>query len=250
MARSAIRVPAQALMQVVAPNEVPGVGPVPAAEKVLVLAPHMDDETIGCGGAIIAHVNAGAEVHVVYVTDGIQGFTSDAQRKHDAMQRREIRMRESEEACRVLGVHKTHYLDLPDGKSAVTPDAVARLSTVLESVQPDLLYLPFITDTHHDHRISNALLLAACTERWDNLLLNCYEVWTPLYPNHILDVTAAMDKKMAALACYESQLTMNNYLSSVRGLNAYRAIANRSEGFAEAFYFTTVGQYRALAQRA
>lgn len=237
-------------MKVAQTNEVPAVGPVPAADTVLVLAPHMDDETIGCGGAIIAHVKNGASVHVLFLTDGAKGFEPHALQAMTDQERQETRVRESEAACQVMGVTKTHYLNLPDGQSQATPEAVAQFGEILKQVQPDLLYLPFLTDTHHDHRVCNALLFAASRNHpeLDRLLVNCFEVWTPLHPNHIVDITADMEQKMAALACYVSQLDMNNYLSSVQGLNAYRAIANRSQGFAEAFYLTTVGDYRALAE--
>lgn len=252
LALSAIQVPARVLMKVASANEVPAVGPVPAASNVLILAPHMDDETIGCGGAIAAHVRAGAQVHVVFLTDGAKGFVAEELHTLTEEARRATRIRESEAACKLLGVTQTHNLGLPDGKSESTDEAQGLLLSILEAVNPDIVYLPFLTDTHHDHQTCNALFLAVCARKpaFDNLLCNCYEVWAPLFPNYILDITDDMQQKMSALACYESQLRMNDYLSSVKGLNAYRAIANRSEGYAEAYYLTTVAKYRRLmAQR-
>lgn len=52
-----------------------------------------------------------------------------------------------------------------------------------------------------------------------------------------------MEDKLAALGCYASQLRLNDYLRSVRGLNAYRAIANHSRGFAEAYFQTSAQHY-------
>ena len=72
-------------------------------------------------------------------------------------------------------------------------------------------------------------------------------VWAPLHPNCIVDITESMELKMQALSCYTSQLAMNNYLDSVRGLNAYRSIANHSRGYAEAYFRVTAREYRELA---
>jgi N-acetylglucosamine malate deacetylase 1 len=229
-------------------NFVPAVANVPLASNVLVLAPHMDDETIGCGGAILSHVAQGSRVEVLFVTDGAEGFDKSVQADSAPSQRGSIRRGEGGKACALLGVSKSHYLDLPDGHSQVTTEAVSKLVAVMEELQPDVIYLPFFTDTHHDHRVTNQLLREANRQSGGNshMLCCCYEVWTPIYANCIVDISAYMDTKMAALECYESQLQMNNYLSSVKGLNAYRSIANRSKGYAEAFYLTTVRDYISL----
>lgn len=250
LALGGIKVPAGLLLRLANANQTPALAPVPSARRVLVLAPHMDDETIGCGGAICQHVRAGSRVEVLFLTDGAKGFEAEDLRSLSHAARCERRRAESEDAARVLGVSATHYLDLPDGSSQVDDHSLAAMLAVLESVSPDLVYLPFLTDSHHDHRTTVALFLAACRSRptFDSLLCNCYEVWAPLLPNHIVDITDDIEQKMAALQCYASQLAMNDYLSSVRGLNAYRAIANRSQGYAEAFFLTTASEYRALAE--
>ena len=248
LALGGIKAPAGLLLRLANANQAPALAPVPSARRVLVLAPHMDDETIGCGGAICQHVRAGARVEVVFLTDGARGFEAQDLRSLSHEARCERRRSESEAAARLLGVAATHYLNLADGASKVDETSTAALLAVLASASPDLVYLPFLTDSHHDHRTAVALFLAACELRpeHDALLCNCYEVWAPLLPNHIVDISDDIEQKMAALACYSSQLAMNDYLSSVRGLNAYRAIANRSQGYAEAFYLTTAAQYREM----
>ena len=239
----------QLLLKLSRQNAVPAVMGVPAARTVLVLAPHMDDETIGCGGAILQHVGAGARVDVVFVTDGAMGFDAGARRVSSTGERVELRRSEARAACERLGARKLHFLDLPDGRSQANASAVRALHDILADTRPDVVYLPFLTDSHHDHQTCNALLfsLLANDPSLASLLCACYEVWTPLYPNTVVDISEQMESKMAALACYKSQLALNNYLSSVRGLNAYRAIANNSRGYAEAFYLTTLKEYAALA---
>jgi LmbE family N-acetylglucosaminyl deacetylase len=248
LALGGIRVPLRLYMKLVHKNYNPAVVTVPAAEHVLVLAPHMDDETIGCGGAILSHVAKGSTVEVVFITDGTNGFEKSFFQAHTTEKRREIRKKECVKACTILGVSRFHFLDLPDGRSQPTDAAVRALADIMDTVQPDLTYLPFITDAHHDHRTTSRIFLAAVEQRkrFSFLLCCCYEVWSPIYPNCIIDISEHMNTKMSALSCYKSQLRMNNYLSSIKGLNAYRAINNQSKGYAEAFYLTTVSEYLSL----
>src|SRR5581483_3324065 len=92
----------------------------PGAERVLVLAPHMDDETIGCGGALAQHVRAGANVHVVFLTDGRHGsgklgaLTGEARREAE-MQLVATRKEEALRALATLGVQGWTFLDVEDG---------------------------------------------------------------------------------------------------------------------------------------
>lgn len=245
LALSGIRAPVRLLLRLGKQNLVPAVVNVPDVGRVLILAPHMDDETIGCGGAIQAHIKAGAVVQVVFITNGAQGFEAPELETLSAEQRRDIRRVECEKACAILGVSDIHYLNLPDGTSSADQAATDTLLGLFEQHAPELVYLPFLTDSHHDHFTCNLLFQAVCQRSAvaAGVLCSCYEVWTPLHPNCIVDITPFMDSKMQALACYESQLKMNNYLSSVKGLGAYRAIGNRSQGYAEAFYVTTATDY-------
>jgi len=249
LALGGIRVPMALLMQMSKKNSTPAVVEVPDAKRVLVLAPHMDDETIGCGGALREHVLAGAEVHVVFITDGSLGFERQELSRLSMEERCKVRQAEARLACQILGIPNLHFLNLPDGKSQADTESTESLAKIFRSLSPDVVYLPFLTDTHYDHRTTNQLLVTvAKSESLSSSLTVCgYEVWTPLHPNCIVDITAHMEDKMQALGCYKSQLAMNDYLSSVRGLNAYRSISNRSQGYAEAFYRTSLADYLKLA---
>jgi hypothetical protein len=97
LALSGIRAPVELVMQLTRQNFVPAVIDVPRVKTVLVLAPHMDDETIGCGGAILAHIAGGARVEVVFVTDGSRGFEPDVIARHTTEELRDIRKEEVSE---------------------------------------------------------------------------------------------------------------------------------------------------------
>ena len=96
----------------------------PGAESVMVLAPHMDDETIGCGGTLARHVRAGASVKVVFLTDGRHGGGSQLRalrgnaRHAGEMELVATRKAEARQALGILGVQGMLFLDVEDGTLA------------------------------------------------------------------------------------------------------------------------------------
>jgi LmbE family N-acetylglucosaminyl deacetylase len=206
----------------------------PGAEKVLVLAPHMDDETIGCGGALALHTARGADVTVVFLTDGGSLI--------------ETRKREAQLALSTLGIRRLEFLDAPDGHLESTPALTGRLRTILVDGRFDLVYLPFFLEEHPDHRAASRILLDAA--RGGALRLHClgYEVWTPLFPNCLVNIDSAAERKREALSHYRSQLAEADYAHTQFGLNAYRsaALLGGSCRYAEAFCALPLEQYREL----
>ena len=219
----------------------------PGNEKVLVLAPHMDDEAIGCGGALALHVARGADVTILFLTDGRQGGKLSGAAAESALGA--TRKREAELALRELGVTKRMFLDAPDGALTEQADALAvRLREILRDLRPALVYLPFFLEEHPDHRAASQLLLAAM--QGTDLEFNClgYEVWTPLFPNCFVSIDETLERKKRALGHYQSQLAEADYLHTALGLNAYRSNAFLGETcrFAEAFCALPVADYLAL----
>lgn len=236
----------------------PAVVGAPAACKVLVLAPHMDDEVFGCGGTLAQSVRGGSEVVVAYLTDGSKGFGPALSPELSAVEVRAMqaqlvgtRKAEARQAARLLGVHELLFLDLPDGALAVTPDAVERLSAVLRQVRPDVVYLPCLTDTHPDHWMTNCLFIEAALRAQLPPTLACwgYEIWAPVVANTIIDITDTIDVKQQAMRTFVSQIGHYDYPRAITGLNAYRSIQRQGHGFAEAFYVVEFALYRGLYEK-
>jgi LmbE family N-acetylglucosaminyl deacetylase len=217
----------------------------PANERVVVLAPHMDDEVIGCGGTLARHVASGAEVTVVFLTDGRRGGTAT-----DAAGQSTIsatRKREAQLALGELGITRIVFLDGEDGRLGATPGLGSALRTALAAARPQILYLPFFLEEHPDHRAASTLLAEAVSGT--ELTFHChgYEVWTPLFPNCFVRIDATVDAKRRALGHYQSQLAEADYLHTGLGLNAYRSSALlESCRYAEAFYAAALPQYLEL----
>jgi LmbE family N-acetylglucosaminyl deacetylase len=205
------------------------------AENVLVIAPHPDDESIGCGGTVCLHGGRGDRVDVVFLTSG-ECCTDDL--PPETLRR--IREAEAGEACRVLGVEAADFLRLPDlGLAGEVERAAGLLRPVLEGRAPGVIYLPHPGESHPDHAAALPIVraaLAPSAARARLPELQCYEVWSPLTrPDWVEDVSAVMPRKLRAVRCYRSQLRLFRYDHAVRGLNRYRGILAGGSRYAEAF---------------
>jgi len=225
----------------------------PGAERVLVLAPHMDDETIGCGGTLVRHVRAGARAHVVFLTDGRAGdgsapTVSTAARSEVQAQLVGTRRQEARRALAILGVDAISFLDAPDGALAQDRAVASRLREILAAERPELIYLPHFVEQHPDHVAVSAVLFEALQGLELEPQLLAYEVWTPLFPNCVVKIDEVVELKKRALAEYRSQLAQFDYLHTSLALNAYRsaAFAGHQGLYAEAFCSLGVRDYQRM----
>jgi LmbE family N-acetylglucosaminyl deacetylase len=244
-------------LRLLEPAGVPKVLPgAPPARQVVVLAPHPDDEVIGCGGVLRLFAAAGVPATVIFMSDGrskdghVSLFLRD---KPTPAEERVVAERKGEaaRAGAVLGVSQQVFLDLPDGGVRPTQASVLRLAAELDRLKPDIVFLPFLIDQHSDHFQTNVIFLEASKQLSGSSGPECwaYEIWTPLLANRIVDITAVADAKWQALEQYASQTASLDYVATTRGLNAYRSIANfTGRGFAEAFFACPLATYRALYQ--
>lgn len=227
--------------------------------KVLVISPHADDEAIGCGGSVLKHVAHGAEVTVLHLTDGRNGCKRLQDPRLPADERaalvawvRQTRKEEAEAWAAGAGVQSVEFLGIPDSEVQPSVNAVAGLKAVLERLQPDLIYVPAITDLLEDHWRANLLLDAALNAApgvWQQrLLLRSYEVWSPVPANRVADISAEFSRKLALLQLYKSQLADVDYCRAIEGLNAYRStmLPKTAQGFAEAFFEASLPGWRAV----
>jgi LmbE family N-acetylglucosaminyl deacetylase len=224
----------------------------PGSGKVVVVAPHMDDETLGCGGTIARHVLAGAQVTVVFLTDGRYGASYAGMTEPErALRRTEIvavRRAEAQCAARILGVQSLSFLDAEDGSLRTDRRVPALLRAILEREQPHCVYLPSFLEQHRDHRAANGVLLTAAAGTGLQFECRGYEVWTPLIPNCVVKIDTTVALKKRALACYQSQLEQMDYVHAALGLNAHRSLAlgGNAGGFAEAFQALPLADYMRL----
>ena len=193
---------------------------------VLVIAPHPDDECIGCGGAICRHGQRGDQVHVVVLTSGEVGL-----KELPRQEAWNIREREAREAAKILQLASVEFLRCPDWTLGdALPLASERLAPVLQRLAPELIYLPHPHEWHPDHKAAFPVVIGALAASGiATPKLFGYEVWTPLTEyQHVENISEVMDTKLRALGVHQSQLTQFDYVRAVRGLNEFRgAMAGR-----------------------
>jgi LmbE family N-acetylglucosaminyl deacetylase len=201
--------------------------------KVLVVAPHPDDECIGCGGAVCRHGQRGDEAHAVFLTSGELGLKG-----HSAEEAWKIREKEARQAARVLKLASVHFLRCPDWTMGNDLLAVStRLVPILQKLTPDMIYLPHPEEWHPDHKATLPALCDALNQSGiPRPQLRAYEVWTPLGEyQHVENITEVMPAKLRALRKHHSQVSQWDYVRAVRGLNEFRgAMAGRCR-YAEVF---------------
>lgn len=190
---------------------------------VLVVAPHPDDETLGCGGSISLLRASGCTVYVLVMSDGTLSHPRSV--KYPAPRLRALREAETLEALSILGISKTEtrFLRLQDGSipSPTSPEsheAVERCRTYLEMVSPKTIFLPWRFDPHPDHRATWKLIHTALVHLKETPRMIEYPIWDwdPDQGNLTnfeqvvgwrLDIRTVVETKRTAIAAYRSQTT-------------------------------------------
>jgi LmbE family N-acetylglucosaminyl deacetylase/glycosyltransferase involved in cell wall biosynthesis len=201
------------------------------AASALVLAPHHDDEVLGCGGLAAQLAAAGAAVRVLFLTDSGGGAEAVADR--DAYRRR--RREESTRVCEILGLAGCDHLDLPDGALEHHLDAaVEGIRRAILTQRPELLLAPSPLEVSRDHRAAFAALHRLLHPLRDGhpdqeplrgarILL--YEVNQPAYPDLLVDVGPEREMLERAMAAYASQEERHPYWNAGLGLRRFRTLS-------------------------
>jgi LmbE family N-acetylglucosaminyl deacetylase len=209
------------------------------SQAILILSPHPDDETLGCGGTVRLLTRDGTPVDVVFLTRGELGTAAPgALSPEDSRRLAEVRVREAHAACAILGVRQVYFLGGTDGALGEQPHLAGELRQLLAAGRYARVFCPWPQEKHPDHAATYGLLLRALGGYETLLHVWLYEVWTPLQPTLCVPIDGTIDDKVAAIRVYESQLQCLDYLAAFRGLAAYRSLFCPESRFAEAFIAT------------
>jgi LmbE family N-acetylglucosaminyl deacetylase len=208
------------------------------ATSALVLAPHFDDEVLGCGGLIAQLAAAGAAVRVLFLTDsggGVEGAGVAEKTDRDAYRRR--RRDEAAQAVAVLGATGWDCLDLPDGALDQHLNAAEQgIRRAIVSQRPEIVLCPSPLEVTRDHRAAFAALyrlLAPLREQGlpdqdeplRGLRILLYEVNHPAHPDLLVDVSAQEELLAASMAFYTSQEERHPYWNAGLGLRRFRTLS-------------------------
>ena len=210
-------------------------------KRVLVLSPHPDDEIIGCGGTLHRYHQMGAEITVVYMTDGRKG---NIRRREDELV--SIRKEEARRAGAIIGINRLLFLDNRDSELCTSPGTIKELSEILGDLKPEAIFLPFFLDNHHDH-IATSQIFFSISKSVASCMCYSYGIWTPLPAfNIISDITTCLQTKILALHEHKSQLEVVDFTEAVKGISRYHSAMNGGDGYAEIFIGCPSNEYRRL----
>lgn len=203
--------------------------------KVLIIASHIDDEVLGCGGTIKKHVDLGDEVYVVFIS------TMHSKRFKEEI----ITLRKShaQKAAEFLGIKEVFFADHPLIMLDTVPqlDIVTSLEKVIFHVHPEILYCHYEADINADHRCvyyaSSVWCRPSKTPFIKQILL--YEIFGSTInfnPNYYVDISNYIEDKLAALSVYKTEIgVQTRTLDTSRLVARYRGAEINAE-YAEAFY--------------
>jgi len=200
------------------------------ADSALVLAPHYDDEVLGCGGLVSRLTSRGANVEVLFLTESGGEFTVGEERRTYAARRKA----EAAQAGEVLGIAGAKHLDLLDGHLAQhQDDLVTAFRAALLAERPELLLVPSPLEASADHRATFQALhrLLGGVRRDDDLWsvvqglrVLTYEVNHPQHPHLLVAIDEQVEILARAMACYQSQQERHDYLGARLGLARFRTL--------------------------
>lgn len=192
--------------------------PVAGARRVLVVAPHPDDETFGCGGCAALYAEAGVPVRALILTDGgLWGVPPQGEGIIDA------RRREAREAARVLGCEEPVFGPYADRSLKDQPALATFIVEQVRAMGADVVMAPSPWEVHPDHYAAAMAAVQAIVRLGAGHTLAQYEVGAALLPNVLVDVTPVWSRKQDAMACFASQLAMQRYDRHVSAMNVQRS---------------------------
>jgi LmbE family N-acetylglucosaminyl deacetylase len=186
-------------------------------KDAIVLAPHPDDESIGCGGSILKHVRGGRRVKVIFLTNGDKGDF----KKRFGKDYLDIRLNCAKKALSFLGVNDYEFWGYRDRELHLAEgEIIERLFLTVKDFSHFVIYAPSPFEIHPDHRTTFSSVWKLIQRVPLKLLL--YETLVPFYPDILVDITNEWPYKKNAIESYWTELYYNNYSEKVEGLNRYR----------------------------
>ncbi len=218
----------------------------PFGQSMLVMAPHQDDEVIGCGGAAALQALSGSSVTTIILQDGADEHNKLALSRE---QMTRLRNEESMQAASCLGLPPPIFLGYESLKAS-HDDAVAAIVNHIERKRVDAVFLPFALDAHPDHRATNKILADALEQVRNSIRIFGYEVWSLAVPSVIVEIDAVIDQKSESLRRFKIANSAVDYVNSSIGLAMYRTrfIPASNTKYAECFFECPSAEFVALVR--
>tara|TARA_B100000029_G_scaffold502908_2_gene578950 strand:+ start:301 stop:969 length:669 start_codon:yes stop_codon:yes gene_type:complete len=213
-------------------------------KKILIISPHPDDETLGCGGTILKNIKNGHQVHWLNMT---------TMKKSDGFSKKKIDLR-AKEIKKVIKLYnfKTYKsFNFSTAKLDVYPlkDIIKELNNVIRKIKPETIYIPSIYDNHTDHKITHEAV-KSCFKWFRQKSVKkvlTYEVLSEtnisfnrkkqFLPNVYENISNFLNKKINIMKIYSSEISKHPFPRSKRAIISLAVLRGTQSGFkyAEAF---------------
>ena len=205
--------------------------------KILVIAPHPDDEVLGCGGTIKKYSELGNDVYLCVVT---KAYTPDWSQSFIKNREKEIKC-----ATKFLGIKETVFLDFP----TVKLDTISQkklndsISKCVQKFKPDIVFSPFYKDINKDHKLISEAVMVITRPKLNSTIKKVlfYEILSGaesvFIPNFYEDISDYLKNKLKAMECYKSELKNYPHPRSLEGIKVLAQKRGMESGVeaAEAF---------------
>jgi N-acetylglucosamine malate deacetylase 1 len=209
------------------------------SKRVLVIAPHPDDETLGLGGTITKFVEQGHEVHLLVVS----GHLPPVYNREDY----ELTLSEANNALKILGIKNSTFLEIPATKIGDLPinELNKKFTDAIDTLKPQIVFCPY-PDRHIDHRLVFDSTMVATRPVGSGKhieILGAYETLSETHwnaphiepnftPNWIINISDQIENKVKALECYKSQISESPGPRSIEAAKALAHFRGTQAGFA------------------
>jgi len=213
--------------------------------NILVISPHPDDETLGCGGTILKHKDMGDKIYWLIITNIVvkNGWDKDIVEK---------RQKEIKTVAEMYGFEKTFKLDCPTAKLDTIPiqEIIKSISKIIFEIKPEVIYLPNRSDVHTDHQITFKAAYS-CTKNFRYPFIKKILMYETLsetefapalpentfIPNVFVDTTNYFEKKLEIFKIYKSEAMKEPLPRSLEVIEAFDKCRGSRIGkkYAEAF---------------
>ena len=215
------------------------------AKKILVIAPHPDDETLGCGGTLLRHYAEGDEIYWLIMTTITEHLGFEKERLY-------LRKQEINAVSAKYQFSITHQAKF----ATTTLDAVSNneiineVSSFMSKVKPDTIYIPYRNDIHSDHTaVFDAV--ASCSKSFRYPFLRRIRVYETLSetefsirtddggfrPNLWIDISPYLEEKIEIMRLYKGEIEEHPFPRSEKNIRALATLRGATAGLnaAEAF---------------
>jgi LmbE family N-acetylglucosaminyl deacetylase len=217
--------------------------------KILVIAAHPDDETLGCGGTILKHTKKGNDVFLCIATrPEAKDYGADVVKE---------KRKEALAVAKALGVKESIFCEWPTKMLDTYPQVEIndKLGEVVNKVKPEIVYIPHAGDVHQDHRVLFEASLVACRPKPNGSVKKIFSYeclseteWgspiKPFVPNVYEDIHPFLEKKIGVFKLYKTEIQKWPHPRSAEGVKIAAQRRGMEVGLEAAEAFMLVREVR------